>query len=160
MVLHALSPGARPYQSHLAPIRATASNPDRSDLSLDSTPKSDSARLTRAAIGALVGAVAGMAAMWVVSPVLTPLIGLGVGALVATGPMRIKGKRLSEYLSPFKVKPDDDEATRSSKNLKNWGVRLTAGAVAGLLAMNFAGPAIVLGSAGAGLAAGWKLGGR
>ncbi len=67
---------------------------------------------------------------------------------------------MREYLSPFKVKPDDDEATRNSKNLKNWGVRLTAGAVAGLLAMNFAGPAIVLGSAGAGMVTGWKLGGR
>lgn len=160
MVIHALPTAAQSHQARVAPTRPTASSPDRAEVSGDSAPPGQSSRLTGAAVGALVGAAAGMAAMWVVSPVLTPLIGLGVGALVASGPFKIKGKRLSEYLSPFKVNEGDDEATRKSKNLKNWGVRLTAGAVAGLLAMNFAGPAIMLGSAGAGLVAGWKLGGR
>ena len=109
--------------------------------------------------GAALGAVGGLVATHFVTPMLTPILALGVGALIAAGPFKIKGKKVSEYLSVFKGK-EGDAASEATARRRNLYVRIGAGLVGGVLAAHFIAPALMLTTVGAGVIAGWKLGSR
>ncbi|MEW6280126.1 MAG: hypothetical protein AB1758_15975 [Candidatus Eremiobacterota bacterium] len=136
---------------------AAASDPDPKDSSEVGRSGGLSGRKVGAAAAGLAGgAVVGLIASKLVASTVAPFVGIGFGALVAWGGIKIKGHKLSDLMSPFKPDAEDSPSTASKKKMGNLAVRIGAGVVAGALAASLASWGIVLactvGGAAAGLA--------
>lgn len=158
-VLQPAATGAFRPASTAQPTPASRGTQDQAEVS-DGKASQAARKMGWSLGGAALGGVAGYIGMHFVTPLLVPLIGLGVGAVIAAGPMKVGGKKLSEWLSPFKAREGASEAEQAAAKRKNWYVRIGAGVVGGLMAAHFAAPALMLGTLGAGMVAGWKIGSR